>query len=990
MSGDLFHFIMSSPPSSSVEPNLLRLGARIRLTLYSKYFTPENYPDADCLELRFDEILVYNGGGQLEFVPNWYRQVVVPKVRRLLIQVGDTIRMKNRAFQALLIQLKNGEVPRGSLSLSDPGAPLLLYSAQDLRAHLESFLEDYYDTTKRRNEGIDVSLPAACELKVVFRDRAQDLLYEAFDDSDCAPTPQQSSQHSISRPRSHASGSLRSHNMPEVDSRVPREVPEVVTTTSESARGSNGSVGVVPPQDHGGTAGNIVTPDPGATDAPSAASRGYNAEVSPLDGAPETLGNTPDAPTSDFSASKVPSLTPPPNWTPETASTPPDSAFTAPSTLMGFAPFANRLGNRILQGARNLRSVRQSASGAPRSRPRTSPVPTSAPLPRRPPMQTTSPPSTATPPVRLLSHDTTGKTKLSPIFERPRPRSAPPSNAPFVRSRTSSIASHRSAHTDPRWDSHQRDGFKGAGLHSAFWQKNAATRFDTDFGANGSTPAHDAYGGYPADFVGGTSGVPDNGGQCHDNFGGVGGHSGGWNGGPPHYPPDGSIDATQSDDDGPLEGSSWKFFQVVPITALHRFLNPRTGLLRPWRAAHPMYDDQVLCHPVATISRCQDSQSVLSVFLDDYTRFDVQRNQKSFHQNFPKFDSASAGTQVSATLYAYLTRVVDYCVRNHVFVPPPQTILAADKPLGILFDQLPVSVQAQCNSTFSGLLAAAFCAKGTGLVSHPSLAATVTATENGYHTFVQLLIIARHPILDPSGGRSDVPRQSADMSLTDYTKSWTSHVHYQQIEGRFLSDRFFLVQFIDNMAPSLRETLGRDLDTAINRYPVGQPVASRFAPDNLITTLSVMAARHRSLVPFLTKSPRACQADSSVRALTLPPIAEGTLASNGESTQLVAALRGTPASSSTRKTSSSGCYFCTATDHRAAQCPKLQPLLQDRNRCAALARILTGSASSPDSRGGFIRELDVDIDSTPSGEGDNDADDTPPPGDSPEHQPDFR
>jgi hypothetical protein len=374
-------------------------------------------------------------------------------------------------------------------------------------------------------------------------------------------------------------------------------------------------------------------------------------------------------------------------------------------------------------------------------------------------------------------------------------------------------------------------------------------------GSGGFPGGGRSFGGGPGGHHGTSYSTPHHG-------GGGGFDGGGFGGGGPGGPGNNQF----TDDYGvPLpRGATWTQFRVDSHT-VDLAIDDRTGTIAPWTASRPDYG-VIMCHALPLNLRQHDK----AVFLSAFGRRAFDSNViKEFLRNFPVFSPTGTGDP-QYLLLAYFTRVVSYCSNFGVYLPPSHTLSSGDI-LGRWFPELPRNVMFLVQNSFAGFLAQAFQSKHTGLMSHESIKdVLMSQDDDGYLMYYQMHVLASHPRLLSFPSQDVEPRQSSDMTVGVYLQRWLHYVHIQLLHGIFVSDRYFLLQLIANMSPTLRDTVGRLLASdAIEKVPdINRKLPNSFAPDQLHIKL-VELARHAGRPQLIIKTPRDLQRPSrDIRELT--------------------------------------------------------------------------------------------------------------------------
>ena len=369
-------------------------------------------------------------------------------------------------------------------------------------------------------------------------------------------------------------------------------------------------------------------------------------------------------------------------------------------------------------------------------------------------------------------------------------------------------------------------------------------------------------------------------------------------------------------------GASWTFWHENPQDPNFR-VDPRTGTVPPWRA-HRVDYGMVLCHPVSVMWRFQDKELFLSCFR--FRQFNVDQRKQIFRAVPPFAENHN--------FLLWYSRFVSVMMGFGLYVPPAQTMRDGD-PLGIWFKDLPIHVQVDVENVFGDVLASLLRYKSTGLLTDPALSQIIHQHDNGYEAIYDLLVHAGHPFLQAFPSLPTEPRQHTDCKLSDYCLDWAVYTLHRALHGEYLSDRYFMQQFLSNMHRSLQAHVREWLEQAVTNTYVHDPLSHTFSPDRLFTKI-LARVRHLGHEKLALESPRdSSRSTHLVRALTLP-------APDDDDDLLVAAV----ASSTARP-----CFLC-ASDHLLISCPLLADIQKDSFRRKALLRALGATAPSSAPAGG--------------------------------------
>jgi hypothetical protein len=369
-------------------------------------------------------------------------------------------------------------------------------------------------------------------------------------------------------------------------------------------------------------------------------------------------------------------------------------------------------------------------------------------------------------------------------------------------------------------------------------------------------------------------------------------------------------------------GASWTFWHENPQHPNFR-VDPRTGTVRPSRARVDY--GVVLCHPVSVAWRFLDKELYLSCF--QFRQFSVDQRKAIFRAVPPYGENNN--------FLLWYSRFVSVMMGFGLYVPPAQTMRDGD-PLGIWFADLPVHVQVDVENVFGDVLASLLRYKSTGLILDPALSQIVHQHDNGYEAIYDLLVHAGHPSLQAYPSLPTEPRQHPDCKLSDYCLAWNVYTLQRALHGEYLSDRYFMQQFLSNMHRSLQAHVREWLEQAVTNTFVHDPLSHTFSPDRLFTKI-LERVRHLGQEKLALDSPRdSLRSTQLVRAVTIP------LPDDPDDEFLIAAV-----ASSTART----CFLC-AKDHLLISCPLLTDLQKDPFRRKALLRALGAAVPSPAPTGG--------------------------------------
>ena len=226
--------------------------------------------------------------------------------------------------------------------------------------------------------------------------------------------------------------------------------------------------------------------------------------------------------------------------------------------------------------------------------------------------------------------------------------------------------------------------------------------------------------------------------------------------------------------------------------------------------------------------------------------------------------------------------------------------------MGTWFNDLTTGIKAECLHHFSALILAALRQKNTGLLG-TTLDFLVTSTDDGYFALYQIAQIGGHPLLSPYPIVLYAPIQNTDTDLASNLANWNQYLTTQALSGHFLSDRYFIIKFVAGLHPSLRLSLGTDLECQIDhpRYD-NRPLPFDFTLSHLWVRLQ-QRAQFIGFRGQVLAAPREVQRNLPIQQVSRQ-LPEDVIDININ--QLVAALSSTP----------TACFFCHESSHMAQAC----------------------------------------------------------------------
>jgi len=139
---------------------------------------------------------------------------------------------------------------------------------------------------------------------------------------------------------------------------------------------------------------------------------------------------------------------------------------------------------------------------------------------------------------------------------------------------------------------------------------------------------------------------------------------------------------------------------------------------------------------------------------------------------------------------------------------------------------------------FTGLIATglSICLTATLAKTH-ILAGIIGNTSNGYEALFLMAQFAGHPLLNTSTSTHREPRQTPDQAVQEYIGDWIYYLYHQSLSGIFLSDRYFVQQFVTGLHSEIQFRLGDSFENTANQHPRNEALPSGFHPLQISMTL---------------------------------------------------------------------------------------------------------------------------------------------------------
>jgi len=377
------------------------------------------------------------------------------------------------------------------------------------------------------------------------------------------------------------------------------------------------------------------------------------------------------------------------------------------------------------------------------------------------------------------------------------------------------------------------------------------------------------------------------------------------------------------------EGSTWTSYhanpnQVVPF-------NDLTNNIPSWYGMHPVYG-RCENFPVTLAHTIIDKELFLACCHTPWER----KQYNHFVSQFPQFTYEMVNHR---TILEYYHRIVDYARPRGMFVPPLCTLRLGHQ-FGIWFTELLPHIQHEVETIFTGLLATGLNNRLTGtLGKHRVLAGIIGNTSNGYEALFLMAQFAGHPLLNTSTSTLREPRQTNDQTVQEYIGDWIYYLYHQSLSGTFLSDRYFVQQFVTGLHSKIQFRLGDAFENAVNQYSRTAALPASFHPLQLSMTLRDRASQIKCLRLL----------DLPPREFLKPPHSQ-VRQINIEEPCLDDSAMVTAAVTSTDRSAGRQCLMCHSPEHLFNDCPKVSDLDSTTRRVLFSSLLKARSSTSHTSR----------------------------------------
>jgi len=276
-----------------------------------------------------------------------------------------------------------------------------------------------------------------------------------------------------------------------------------------------------------------------------------------------------------------------------------------------------------------------------------------------------------------------------------------------------------------------------------------------------------------------------------------------------------------------LAGSTWTSYHVNPNQEYP--FHEQTNNIPSWYGVHPTFGH---CEnfPVSLAHTIVDKELFLACCRTNWDR----KHYNNFVSQFLQF---TYEVVTPRNLIEYYHCIVDNAHLHGIFVPPLST-LRPGVQFGIWFTELLLHIQHEVETIFTGLLSTCLNHRLTGsLAKHHVLAGIIGNTSDGYEALLLMAQYAGHLLLNMSTLTLQEPRQHKDQIVQDYVNDWIYYLYHQSLSGVFLSDHYFVQQFLTGLDPDIQFGLGDSFENLAAQHPQNEALPSSFYPLQLSMTL---------------------------------------------------------------------------------------------------------------------------------------------------------
>ena len=172
---------------------------------------------------------------------------------------------------------------------------------------------------------------------------------------------------------------------------------------------------------------------------------------------------------------------------------------------------------------------------------------------------------------------------------------------------------------------------------------------------------------------------------------------------------------------------------------------------------------------------------------------------------------------------------------------------------------------------FGNVLASPLWYKSTGLIVDPALSQIIHQHDNGYNTIYNLLV---NPFIQAYPSIPTEPHQHPNCKLLDYCLGWVVYTLHCALHGEYLSDCYFMQQFLLNMNHFLQVHVHEWLEQTITNTYIHDLLPYTFSPDHLFMKILALVC-HLGHEKLALDSPQdSLHSTQLVHAHTIPVLAD--------------------------------------------------------------------------------------------------------------------
>jgi hypothetical protein len=325
---------------------------------------------------------------------------------------------------------------------------------------------------------------------------------------------------------------------------------------------------------------------------------------------------------------------------------------------------------------------------------------------------------------------------------------------------------------------------------------------------------------------------------------------------------------------------------------------------------------------------------------------------KNFLSAFPVLPNSATPAQI----LAWSNSASQFCAGFGVYLPPTHTLWANDN-YGRWGGYLP-EIYRPFVPFYDNMILQALRAKNTNLSNTPALVPLLALENEGMRLYHAIVRAAGHPALTYGRLEVGIPRQKSTMSMVDYLSKWMYYLHLNYLRGTFLSDRYFLESFADNLNMTYGNTLRPHLHMLIQQQPLDMPVTENLHPENLLSFLTYISNQvgiqrlDLMATPMQSDTTRRSSSNKNVRAIEKAQHDHEEQTSKDSLVRQVQALDFLDdddlqfvlqvVASGPRK-----CDICQSEDHLISSCPEMIKIKDDPYRLRRMLGALRAANGEP-------------------------------------------